>query len=56
MDWQDVDEVVLEVPPDATTAFDAAARHVAERIGATRLRMALPVIIRRSFSCTCAMA
>jgi len=46
-DWQDVDEVVLEVPPDAASAFDAAARRVAARIGAARLRLALPVIMRR---------
>ncbi|MDD5677784.1 MAG: U32 family peptidase [Kiritimatiellae bacterium] len=46
-DWQGVDEVILEVPPDATNAFDVAVRHVAERIGAARLRLALPVIIRR---------
>ncbi|MDP2990712.1 MAG: DUF3656 domain-containing protein, partial [Kiritimatiellota bacterium] len=46
-DWQDVDEVVLEVPPDATNAFDALMLRLAERIGSARLRLALPVIVRR---------
>ncbi|MDD5134848.1 MAG: hypothetical protein PHP01_05505, partial [Phycisphaerae bacterium] len=38
---------VLEVPPDATNAFDAVINHLAEGIGSTRLRLALPVIVRR---------
>jgi hypothetical protein len=46
-DWQDVDEVVVEVPPDATNAFDAQMHRLAECIGAARLRLALPVIVRR---------
>lgn len=46
-DWQDVDEVVLEVPPDATNAFDTVINRLAARIGTTHLRMALPVIMRR---------
>ena len=46
-DWQGVDEVVLEVPPDATHAFDALIHRLAECIGLARLRLALPVIMRR---------
>ena len=46
-DWQDVDEVILEVPPDAANAFDALAQRLAGGIGRSRLRLALPVIVRR---------
>lgn len=46
-DWQDLDEVVLEVPSDATNALDAEISRLAKRIGSAHLRLALPVIVRR---------
>ncbi|MFA5043290.1 MAG: U32 family peptidase, partial [Kiritimatiellia bacterium] len=46
-DWRDLDEVVLEAPPDATDAFDAGLRRLAECVGSARLRIALPAIVRR---------
>ncbi len=46
-DWQDLDEVILEVPPEATNALDAALSRLAGRIGTARLRLALPTIVRR---------
>lgn len=46
-DWQNVDEVVLDVSPDAPDLFEASLRRVAERCAQMRVRLALPVIVRR---------
>lgn len=46
-DWQDVDEVIVEVPLDAADAFDATLQRLSASVGLARLRLALPVIMRR---------